>query len=74
MGRKKKLQTDSLGDDFAVAFLSGVYDGLSLESKEEVATLFAHGFTSLSKTGIQLLRDCPDLLERVHSINPDLVI
>lgn len=72
--KKMKIQNDCLSDDHAVAFLAGLYDSLESAQKEEVALLFAHGFRFLSHDGISFLRDCPDLVERVHSINPNLNI
>ena len=74
MGRKQKIQTDALCDDCAVAFLSGIYGGLNDSQKQEVATLFAHGFSHISKTGLDFLRDCPDLFERVHSIDSNIIL
>lgn len=74
MFKKQKIQSEVLGDDYAVAFLSGIYDGLNDTQKQEVAQLFAHGFSHISEDGIDLLRDCPDLLERVHSINPNIIV
>lgn len=75
MSRKKmKIQSDCLSDDHAVSILTGAYYSLQPELKEGVAFLFAHGFRFLSHDGISFLRDCPDLLERVRSINPDLNI